>query len=448
MPQYKVTDPTTGKTVVLTGDSPPTAQELEEIFAKVNAPANESSLAKLTGLAKGDAKVTGPMSAIDSLLSYLPMIGGATGGVIGGAGGTAFGAGFGGVPGAVGGAAFGGATGEAMRQNGRRILGGNRTVPDTAGGAAKDIGTEAAMQAIYELGGEGISRGLSGGANAVYRGYLKPSLAKQSVGKADQIVKTALDEALPITKAGQGQASRVITELRQQVDQILASTPGTVDLHQIAEQVRAFAKAKYFKPGTPTADYEAALAVADTLDKHPALGLPPGAQPSRVSVDLPTANQTKRGLDTSIGEANFGMERGATKTTQKFARREVRQGIEAQAPDVGPLNAREGRLIDAAKTIARAVGRESNKSPLIGVNTLASTAFGAEEYKRTGNPYMSAVYALGARGILTPAVMSRAAIVASRMGRLPGAVPANIARIAVQAVLETQDEPQSGPNNP
>ncbi len=441
MPQYTVTDPRSGKRVVLTGDSPPTEQELEEIFAKVNGPANESALAKLTGLAKGDAKITGPMSAIDSLLSYLPMIGGATGGIIGGAGGTAFGAGFGGVPGAVGGAAFGGATGEAMRQNGRRILGGTRTVPDTAGGAAKDIGTEAAMQAIYELGGEGISRGLSSGANAVYRGYLKPSLAKQSVGKADQIVKTALDEALPITKAGQGQAARVMSDLRQQVDQILASTPGTVDLHQVAEKVRAFAKAKYFKPGTPSADYEAALAVADSLDKHPALGLPPGAQPSRVSVDLQTANQTKRGLDTSIGESNFGMERGATKTTQKYARREMRQGIEAQAPAVGPLNAREGRLIDAAKTIARAVGRESNKSPLIGVNTLASAAFGAEEYKRTGNPYMSAVWALGARGALTPAVMSRAAIVAARMGRLPGAVPANIARVAVQAVLETQDEP-------
>ena len=32
MPKYKVTDPTSGKTVLLTGDSPPTEQELNDIF--------------------------------------------------------------------------------------------------------------------------------------------------------------------------------------------------------------------------------------------------------------------------------------------------------------------------------------------------------------------------------------------------------------------------------
>ena len=40
MPQYKVTDPTSGKSLILTGDSPPTAAELEQIFAEINkAPA-------------------------------------------------------------------------------------------------------------------------------------------------------------------------------------------------------------------------------------------------------------------------------------------------------------------------------------------------------------------------------------------------------------------------
>lgn len=35
MPTYRVTDPTSGKTVKLTGDSPPTEQELEEIFSSI-----------------------------------------------------------------------------------------------------------------------------------------------------------------------------------------------------------------------------------------------------------------------------------------------------------------------------------------------------------------------------------------------------------------------------
>src|SRR6185503_8214538 len=39
MPQqtYRVTDPTSGRTVRLTGDSPPTEAELEEVFKSVNA---------------------------------------------------------------------------------------------------------------------------------------------------------------------------------------------------------------------------------------------------------------------------------------------------------------------------------------------------------------------------------------------------------------------------
>ena len=38
MPKYTVTDPQTGRKVTLTGDSPPTEQELEEIFASLPAP--------------------------------------------------------------------------------------------------------------------------------------------------------------------------------------------------------------------------------------------------------------------------------------------------------------------------------------------------------------------------------------------------------------------------
>jgi hypothetical protein len=333
-----------------------------------------------------------------------------------------------------------------MRQNARRILGGNRTVPTSATGASKDIGTEAAIQAVMELGGEGVVRGLRGGASAVYRGYLKPSLAKSSLAKADTIVKTALDEGLPMTRWGGEKAQGVIKALRTEVANILAMTPGTVDLKLVADRVRAFARQKYYRPGVDLTDYQTALAVADKIDQHPALGLPPGARATRVEVPLSAADEIKRGLDTSVGDSQFGVTSKTKTTTEKFARRVIRQDIEAKAPGVAPLNARESKLIDTARALARAVGRESNKSPLIGVNTLASGAFGAEEYRRTGDPYSAAAAALAIRMALTPAATSRVAIIASRLGRMPGAVPANVARVAVQAVLETGDvTPQSTP---
>jgi hypothetical protein len=316
-----------------------------------------------------------------------------------------------------------------------------------------------------------VTRGLSSGAKAVYRGYLKPSLAKASISKADRVVKTAIDEALPITKAGETQANAVIKELRTEVDGILAKTPGTVDLHSIAERVRAFAKAKYFKAGKPTADFDAAMRVAEELDAHPSImrqgpavtrevpssivdagGKPftstetiAGPRVAQTKASLSQANTVKRGLDESIGDANFGVDRGATKTTQKVARRYVRQDIEKLAPSVGAKNAREGDLIETAKAITRAIGRESNKSPLIGVNTLMSGAIGGGTYAQSGDPYAAAVSALAVRGALTPAVMTRAAIVASRLGRMHPGVPTNIARVAVQAVLQAEDQGNGKP---
>lgn len=60
MPTYRVTDPKTGKTVSLTGDSPPTEQELEQVFATIGgaaaAPAQEAKLSQLLASIGGGAK--------------------------------------------------------------------------------------------------------------------------------------------------------------------------------------------------------------------------------------------------------------------------------------------------------------------------------------------------------------------------------------------------------
>ena len=51
MPEYEVTDPTTGKTLILTGDSPPTEEELEQIFAEQSGSQPvESDVPRETGL--------------------------------------------------------------------------------------------------------------------------------------------------------------------------------------------------------------------------------------------------------------------------------------------------------------------------------------------------------------------------------------------------------------
>lgn len=56
MPSYLVTDPQTGRKLKLTGDSPPTEQELEQIFSNAK-PAQAKPIQDLYNLARsGDAQ--------------------------------------------------------------------------------------------------------------------------------------------------------------------------------------------------------------------------------------------------------------------------------------------------------------------------------------------------------------------------------------------------------
>jgi hypothetical protein len=394
---------------------------------------------------EGPSLMAPKQSMVDQLTGYLPAAGGTVGGIVGGTGGTVLGMGVGGVPGAIGGATLGGGLGEALKQLIDRARG--IKAPGTMTEAAKDIGVEGGIQGAMEAGGAAASKYvIAPAAKAVMRGYLKPSLAGVKIGKAREIVQTALDEALPVTKGGEERAGRLITDLNKQINGILASNPKKVDLHQVAEKVRTFAKAKYFTPGVDDADYQAALAVADSIDKHASLGLPPGVNPTRVEVSASEANKVKQNVRPN--SRAFGQQGSAPEAaTRKVAGAEMRKSIEGVAPEVGQLNAREGKLIDAQDAIKRAAGREENKglNPTA-VPNLISGAIAGEEYGRTRDPASSIAWALATRAALSPAIATRIAIKASQIAK-NGYAPAAAARMAMEFFRsETEPEPHGNPH--
>lgn len=389
------------------------------------------------------APTADPMSTIDRLLSILPMAGGMAGGAIGGIGGTVAGMGVGGVPGAIGGATLGGALGESLRQLANRARG--EDAPDTPLDAARGIGTEGAIQGAAEAAGGAVMRGVQKGARAVYRGYLKPSLAAKNLPKAPQVVDTALNEGLAITQGGGEKAQRIIGEMNQEVDRLLASTPGTIDLKQIADRVRAFAKRKYFKPGGDPSDYQAALGVADRLDQHPALGLPPGAKPSRVDVSVSQANEAKRAMQGSVAGSYGTPNASAVKQTGKQAGHELRGAVEhatgGPTGTVAKLNARESKLIDAARAIRQAVEREANQNKLYGVKTLvAGVGVGGGSYASGDDPLTAMGKAAAVRGALSPRFQSGAAILANRIAKGLGVGTSTATRLAEYVLSEEQPE--------
>jgi hypothetical protein len=387
---------------------------------------------------QGPSLMAPQQSLTDTLTGLLPAAGGTVGGLVGGMGGTVGGFGVGGAPGAIGGATLGGGLGEAIKQLIDRARG--IQSPATMTGAAKDIATEGGVQGGLEALGAGVSKyAIEPAAKAVMRGYLKPSLAGVKIDKAREIVQTALDEALPVTEGGQRRAGRLIDDINKQVQGMLQGTKGKVDLKQVADKVRAFAKTKYYKPGVSDADYQAALEVADSIDKHASLDLPGG----RVTqVNAENANSIKTAVRPN--SRAFGQQGSAPEAaTRKVAGAEMRQAIEGLEPKVGPANAREGRLIDAEEAIKRAAGREENKglNPTAVPNLIAGMA-GMGEGVRERDPAAGIATALAIRAALSPAVMTRAAILASKLAK-NGYTAAAAARIAVETV-RSESEKESG----
>lgn len=380
----------------------------------------------------------------DLAVDALPAVGGAAGGILGALSGIPT-LGLTSAPAAIAGATALGAGGEAAKQLINRYRG--KEAPTTPLDAAKDIGVQGAVQGALEGTGQAVTAGLVKGGSAVYRGILKPSLSKIGAPKAAQIVDTAIQESLPVTAHGATQAQTLITGLRNEADSILAQSPGEVDLHTVADRLRAWADKMYNRAGRSPDDFTAAMKVADRIDNHPSMVPTPPRAPADV-VPVAAANQVKRDLQSGASSA-FGVKSGAEKTAEKQGSRYLRQGVEAVAPEVGPINARESKLIDVARSLAQATGREANKSQIYGVPTVLAAAGGGEEYHRTGDPIKATAMAFALRAGMHPAVASRVAILAVRLGqKMPGQLPANVARAAYQAVSEAQDQPDGVPDHP
>ena len=182
MPVYRVTAPD-GRVLRLTGDSPPTQEELVAIFSDV-APGAMRSAAAAQGLAAARAAASSWLG--DTATSALPALGGAVGGVLG------FGAGA--IPGAMAGAAVGGAGGEAWRQNINRVRGAG--APDTSGGAASDIAGAALQEGVVEGLGHGVGKVALGGGRALMENAIRTPIGMQR--GFPNVVDTAIRERVPV----------------------------------------------------------------------------------------------------------------------------------------------------------------------------------------------------------------------------------------------------------
>ena len=220
MPDFKIRDPQSGRTITLRGDSPPTEQELEQIFAQFDKTPMPTS-------GKGPQDVTPATSKpspaertwTDTIIDALPAAGATLGGIIGGAGGTAFGFGFGGIPGSVGGAALGGAAGESARELVNELIRGKQA-PASSTEAAKNIVGEGLIQ-----GGTDLAGGVVGNtiirptAKAFTKFAFRPT--RQALKTAPKLVDDILDNSIALSEKGVAKAEARTGAARAAADQLV-----------------------------------------------------------------------------------------------------------------------------------------------------------------------------------------------------------------------------------
>lgn len=234
------------------------------------------------------------------------------------------------------------------------------------------------------------------------------------------------------------------------VDAELQASPGTVDLRAIADKVRTFAKQRYYRPGADPADYQAALAVADRIDNHPALGSAlTRATAANMDVPVSEANQIKRALQESAsgsyGAPNAKASMRATKEGAREARLAIEGATGGASGTVATLNAREAKLIDVARAVKQAAEREANNSKLYGVKTLASVGVGGADYARNHDPMSAVAKGAATRALLNPTAATLASIVAFRLQRQLGIGASLASRLAAYVLSEPEGEAQEVP---
>lgn len=423
MPTYRVTDPTTGKTVKLTGDSPPTEQELEEIFSSIGGaepPAEQPQIPQeepvpewgvkspnLYGL-YGAAKETGKAIA-KPVAQGLALAGGAM---------------LGGPVGA--GLAYG------IEQQGEKLLqekiGGQAPVPlmQRMGEASQDVaigmGAELAGPALQAAG-----KGMAAITKPVQKYFYESALKiPPSVPKAlrDVAVEKGIQGQYVPSPKGleklQTDMSKINNEISKIIDMGTKSGKGV----NTSEALKRLDDVKDFYKNVP--DAESYLKDIDDL------ALRVKAFHGE-KLTLSKAQEMKKAVY-ALNKKAYGEMKGLLVESNKAIARGLKEEIVKQEPMIARLNADDSAMINLEAVLERAVNRIRNYDVIRWGDTFM-TLTGAV----LGGPGGAVASGLTKRLLEDAAVKSRIAFALSKAAKLKG-LPTTSKVAAIQTGEALQED--------
>ncbi len=277
---------------------------------------------------------------------------------------------------------------------GSGILRGVGALTKSAGRAAGVLGASRAGEALGALGSAAASAGDALGRTAaavdpmnaiiprsseyfarrLYQGALKPSTTLKPAER-DALIRTGLDERIPVTRGGYSKASGMVRDLDDQVTALLEKARGegkTIDPGFVMDYALDTINDKLRPQVSPTKDLDTGM--KQILDFEQNWGKQP-LTPLR-------AQEIKQGTYRNLGNKAYksmpGSElKSAEVEAQKALASGLREGIENAAPQVKPLNQRSGRIQSLMTELERGVGRTNNWNILSMPGLIAGGAVGS-----------------------------------------------------------------------
>lgn len=292
---------------------------------------------------------------------------------------------------------------ERAIQNAQQMPNAARTIGQFGAGAiAGEIGGQV-LKPVETVAKKAIGRAalLGKTPEGAYESALKPSTTL-SQGERAAVVKTGLDQEIPISKGGLEKLQDRIETLNQSIKDEIASDPNRpIDPNKVATRADD-AKAKFAQQVNKRADLKAIETSKDEfLDENPG------------SMGAADAQAMKQGTYRVL-KGKFGEQGSASVEAQKALARGLKEEIASQFPEIAKLNADESRLLDLQPVLERAVNRISNHQA-IGIGTPVA---GAAAKAVTGSGGVAAVASV-LKGVLdNPGVKSRLAIAISKSSKI------------------------------
>lgn len=334
-----------------------------------------------------------------------------------------------------------------------------------------------AAEGIGKVSGR-IAAPLTKASERVYQSTLKPPPGSFTTPEVKVMVKTGLQEGIPVSPEGAQKLLGLVSQLNDAVSEEIANRPGarispqavaqriegvkskfvnqvnaSEDVAAIESSRQQFLREQGQRPGRP------AIPPAPTgiLDQYgnPIMGPEtPATAPRPASpMSAEKAQALKVGTYKQLS-GKYGELSSATVEAQKALARGIKEELETQFPEIHDLNAREGRLIGLDEALERAVRRTQNRNPLSLGGTIAVTGATAATGALTGS-VGEAGAAMAASAILhhivtDPVVQSKLAITLNHAARAAGRdLPIGIARskvaqyvTALGALQASQEEGQ------